>query len=138
MTGLSHPCHIAIRSSHDATIAQLDARSFARDAGLGGAEQTRIATVVAELASNIAKYAGAGRITLAEHHLAGRRYIEIEARDRGPGIACVATAMADHTSTGGTLGLGLPGVRRLVDEFTIESGADSGTTVRARRWLDGR
>jgi serine/threonine-protein kinase RsbT len=68
--------------------------------------------------------------------LDGTTGIEVTARDRGPGIANVEQALADHFSTGGTLGLGLPGVRRLVDDFTIESQPGQGTEVTIRIWKE--
>ena len=127
---------VSIRTHRDASIASLDARSFARDCGLDHVEQTRIATVVAELAGNIVKYAERGRVRISARQIDGARCIDVVVSDRGPGIASIDEAMRDHSSTGGTLGLGLPGVRRLVDEFDISSTIGSGTVVRVRRWVD--
>ena len=132
------PLVVRVTSPDDVAAAALDARSFARDAGLGVEEQMRIATVAAELASNIAKYADHGRIRLSWRLVDGIGCLDVEANDRGPGIASVDVAMQDHISSGGTLGLGLPGVRRLVDEFEISSTEGHGTTVRTRRWAGRR
>ncbi|MFZ6861958.1 ATP-binding protein [Undibacterium sp. Ji67W] len=97
---------------------------------------TEVATVTSELAMNIVKYAGCGGaivVTLEKH---GRRYIDIVAEDKGHGIANIAQAMVDHFSTKGTLGVGLPGVKRMADEFEIKSEPGRGTKVSVKKWLD--
>lgn len=96
---------------------------------------TTVATVVSELAMNIVKYADSGgsvRIVLATK---GRVSIEIWAQDNGPGIPDTAQAMQDHFSSTGTLGVGLPGVKRMVDEFDLQSALGVGTSVRVKKWL---
>ncbi len=90
-------------------------------------------TTVSELARNILKYAGRGTIRLSCYGELGTEGIEIQAEDRGPGIADVEAAMRDHYSTSGTLGLGLPGVRRMMDSFTIDSAPGRGTRVTVRK-----
>ena len=127
---------VAIHEQRDAASAALDARSFARECGVDRIEQLRLATVVAELAGNIVKYAGSGRIQVAARRVDGRRCVDIVASDRGPGIASIEDALRDHESTGGSLGLGLPGVRRLSHEFEISSSSTTGTVVRVRRWIE--
>ena len=104
-----------------------------------GAETDRflIATIVSELGSNIVKYAGRGLLRLERSEEHGNVDIEIWAEDRGPGIPDTARALADHYSTGGTLGLGLPGVRRMADHFQIHSSADDGTRILARKRIRG-
>jgi serine/threonine-protein kinase RsbT len=94
-----------------------------------------IATAVSELARNILKYAGTGEIRLRQVEGRSGRGIEIEAVDRGPGIEDLEAAMRDHFSSGGTLGLGLPGVRRMMDEFSLESTPGEGTRVTAVKWM---
>ena len=94
-----------------------------------------IATTVSELARNILKYAGSGEICLRRVKKIGGRGIEIEATDRGPGIEDCDVAMQDHFSTSGTLGLGLPAVKRMMDEFSLESTPGEGTRVTARKWI---
>ncbi|WP_326537985.1 ATP-binding protein [Pseudorhodoferax sp.] len=96
---------------------------------------TEAATVVSELGMNIVKYAGRGNMTVSLQ-AAARAYVEVLAEDRGPGIADLDLALTEHYSSRGTLGLGLPGVRRMSDEFDISSRPDAGTRVRARRWLE--
>ena len=126
---------LAIRSEADVAAASLDARAFARECGLTRIDVAKVTTVVSELANNIVKYADHGRITLRHVTRDDRSGVEVEARDSGPGIASLEDALADHHSTGGTLGLGLPGARRLMDTFEITSTLGSGTTVRACKWL---
>jgi serine/threonine-protein kinase RsbT len=94
-----------------------------------------IGTAVSELARNILKYAHTGEIWLRHVEGPKGRGIEIEALDEGPGIADTEAAMRDHVSTSGTLGLGLPGVARLMDEFSLDSAPGKGTRVKARKWL---
>jgi anti-sigma regulatory factor (Ser/Thr protein kinase) len=97
---------------------------------------TEAATMVSELGMNIIKYAGRGNLTLVlQERVQG--YFEVLARDHGPGIADLRLAMAERYSSKGTLGLGLPGVRRMADDFEIHSSTADGTSVRARRWLGG-
>ena len=94
-----------------------------------------IATAVSELANNIVKYAGRGEIQM-DRIIAGSRIgIEVIAWDRGPGIEDIQKAMADHFSSGGTLGLGLPGVKRMMDEFELTSDPGKRTMVTIRKWL---
>ena len=101
-------------------------------------DRAMIATIVSELGSNIVKYAKRGvlRVCRTEHQ--GTVDIDIWAEDNGPGIADVALAMQDHFSTGNSLGLGLPGVRRMADEFWIRSSENTGTRVFARKRLRGQ
>ena len=125
----------AIRSESDASGAVLESTLYSRQAGFAETPSRLIATAVSELVRNILKYAGKGELSLRQIREPGRRGIEIEATDQGPGIADCEAAMQDHFSSGGTLGLGLPGVRRMMDEFQLESTPGSGTRVTARKWL---
>ena len=93
-----------------------------------------LATVAVELARNILKYAGTGHLLVRSLSEGGREGIEIQAKDRGPGIANVEEALVDGFSSGGTLGLGLPGIRRIMDELEIESSPQGGTCIVARKW----
>ncbi len=112
----------------------LESTLFAREAGFDETPSRLIATAVSELARNILKYAGSGEILLKR--VAGSRGpgVEILATDRGPGIADVEAAMQDHYSSSGTLGLGLPGIRRMMDEFSLESTPGEGTRITAKKW----
>jgi serine/threonine-protein kinase RsbT len=118
----------------DIAKAILHADRVSGQIGFGPNDQSRIATAVSELARNIIKYAGTGQVVISTVERLGRRGIEIVAEDQGPGIDDIERAMKDHYSSGGTLGLGLPGVRRLLDEFSLESAPGQGTRVKGRKW----
>lgn len=125
---------VRIGSEHDILAARQRGRELAADGGFTGSELTLIATAISELARNIVEYAGEGEIVLALLTNGTRRGIAVVASDRGPGIPDVAQAMQDGYSTSKSLGLGLPGARRLMDEFEIESEMGTGTTVTMRKW----
>lgn len=129
---------IPIRSDLDLVAARQRGREMARDLGFSAGELTLIATAISELARNIVVYAGAGEIQLAAIEQAGRRGLVILALDEGPGIRDVKLALQDGYTTSRSLGMGLPGVRRLMDDFEIESELGKGTRVRVRKWLNGR
>ena len=108
---------------------------MALHAGFSVSEATLIATAISELARNIVAYANQGSITLKPvNGSSGTRGVTIVAADSGPGITDVAQALRDGYSSSGGLGLGLPGVRRLMDEFDIASRSGSGTTVTVTKW----
>jgi anti-sigma regulatory factor (Ser/Thr protein kinase) len=94
---------------------------------------SQILTVVSELASNIVKYANRGSLRLGSEKRSDGYWVEIVAQDEGPGISNYALALEDHYSTSGSLGLGLPGVRRMVDEFLISSPEQGGTLIRVAK-----
>jgi serine/threonine-protein kinase RsbT len=126
---------VHIRQEMDAIRAVLEATEQARSRGLDEIASRMFATAVSELARNILCYAGSGEIQLRWVEERTRRGIEVVALDKGPGIPDVERALQDHYSSAGTLGLGLPGVRRLMDEFRLESEVGKGTRVTARKWL---
>jgi serine/threonine-protein kinase RsbT len=125
----------AIRSEKDAGRTVLESTLFSREAGFTDAPSQMIATAVSELVRNILKYAGTGEIRLRRVKKMGNSGIQIEAIDAGPGIADCEAAMQDHYSSGGTLGLGLPAVKRMMDEFSLESTPGEGTRVTALKWI---
>lgn len=125
---------VAIRSDQDIVLARQKGRSLAIALEFSACDATLIATAISELARNIVTYAIEGEILLKAINGGARRGIEITARDAGPGIVDIEQALRDGFSTSGSLGLGLPGVRRLVDEFHIESKKNRGTTVTVRKW----
>jgi serine/threonine-protein kinase RsbT len=127
---------VAIQTEHDATRAIMQARRSAAAAGFDPARVSMLGTVASELVRNILKYAGSGELIVRLLRKDSVRGIELVATDHGPGIADVEQAMKDHVSTGGTLGLGLPGVKRMMDEMQVESAVGKGTTVAARKWLE--
>jgi serine/threonine-protein kinase RsbT len=132
---LKNDLHIKIRSGADIVAARLQGRQLAGDAGFSSTDQTIIATAISELARNIVEYAHGGEIRLTLFRAANTRGIRVEAHDDGPGIANIELAMQEGYSTGGGLGLGLPGIRRLMDEFVINSKPGEGTTVSTTRWI---
>ncbi len=126
---------ITIRAESDVARAIVQANRMSQAVPFQPVDQSRIATAVSELARNILKYAGHGQITLRQIADSARRGMEIVAEDNGPGIADRDRALTDHFSSGGTLGLGLPGVKRMMDEFALESEPGAGTRVTIRKWL---
>jgi serine/threonine-protein kinase RsbT len=123
-----------IRSDLDIVIARTLARDTAKALGFGAIDQARIATAVSELARNIFLYAGAGTVSVRKVERNGRSGIEIVCDDHGPGIVNVELVMRDGYSTSRGMGMGLPGTKRLMDEFDIQSVEGSGTTVICRKW----
>ena len=113
-------------------------RKLAAQMGFDESAQFLIATAVSELATNILRYANQGRITLRIIRKDSRDGIEVTAEDYGPGIVNIDEAMQEHFSSGNGLGLGLPSVRRIMDEFAIESKPGQGTRIVARKWRADR
>ena len=127
---------IALESEHDIIIARSEVRSLAAVLGFRPIDQTRLVTVSSELARNIVKYAQRGRMIAEPIEAAqGRAGLRLIFEDEGPGIPDIAAAMRDGFSTGRGLGKGLPGSKRLVDVFEIESEVGRGTRVTIVRWL---
>lgn len=127
---------IAIRSSADIVEARRLGRELAAQAGFAGSDLTVIATAISEIARNIIEYAGSGDIALSvtpSRH--GRLGLHVVARDQGPGIPNLRQVMQDGFSSGKGLGLGLPGARRLMDEFDVETEPGRGTTITMCKWL---
>jgi serine/threonine-protein kinase RsbT len=126
---------IAVRCDADIVLVRQQARTLAKEMGFSPSDLTLIATALSELARNIVSYARQGEIILSQIRQESRRGISIIARDHGPGIADIQRAMLDGYSTGKGLGLGLPGTKRLMDEFEITSSVGQGTTVKATKWV---
>lgn len=126
---------IAIESDADVVTARQRARQLAIGLDMPSTDQTLLATAISEVARNITAYAQRGEVLLElVRDGSGRRGIRVVARDEGPGIADLERALTDGYTTGGGLGLGLPGARRLVDEFEIETAPGMGTTVTLVKW----
>lgn len=126
--------HVAISSDQDIVSARQKGRLMAAELGFSTGDATLIATAISELARNIVSYARKGQITLKMVNGLNRQGISIIASDKGPGIPDIRQALRDGYSTSGSLGLGLPGVRRLMDEFEISSQPGQGTTVAVKKW----
>lgn len=126
---------LEIFSQTDVAYAALEARKYAKEIGFQNASQCMIATAVSELARNIIIYAKEGRIQLERFSDKSKTGIEVVAEDTGPGIEDVEQAMQERFSTGGTLGVGLPGTRRLMDFFEIDTQPGVGTKITIRKWI---
>lgn len=126
---------VAIERELDIVAARQTGRELAAALGFSSTDQTLLATAISEVARNILSYAGRGRVAISSVYESGRRGILVVASDHGPGIADVEQAMRDGYSTGNSLGVGLPGARRLVDDFELASVLGQGTTVTLKKWL---
>jgi len=125
---------VSISTEGDVILARQNGRELAQISGLTGTDVVLVATAISEVARNILRYAGEGEVVLTIES-AGRGALMVTAQDRGPGIADIELAMLDGYSTGSSLGLGLPGARRLMDEFELVSELGHGTRVTMRKWL---
>ncbi|HET9395300.1 MAG TPA: anti-sigma regulatory factor [Nitrospiraceae bacterium] len=125
---------IALRSTDDIIKARQLVRDCAVLQGLSLVDQTKLVTAASELARNTLVHGGGGEMCLRAVNEGTRRGVQVTFTDQGPGIADVELAMTDGYTTGGGLGLGLSGSKRLVNEFVIESKPGKGTTVRIVRW----
>jgi len=126
---------VAILRETDVVIARQKGREIASGCGFSSTEQTLIATAISEIARNIVVYAGTGEVLLVAVEEVGKRGILVVAKDDGPGIEDTELAMRDGYSTAKSLGLGLPGARRIMDEFSLESARGKGTTVTMKKWV---
>ena len=135
---MSKTTRLRIASEADVARSLMEASRIARDMGFNPHDAQTVATAVSELARNIIKYAGTGEIAIDQTGTDRQAAIQITARDRGPGIADTEAAMRDHFSSGGTLGLGLPGVKRMMDDFELDSAPGRGTRVVVRKWREPR
>ena len=135
---MSDERRITIRSDDDVVAARREARELAASLGFEPTDLTLLATAISEVARNITAYAGEGEIVVSVRNSGGRLGIRVVARDAGPGIDDVELALRDGYSTGEGLGLGLPGARRLVDEFAIDTAPGRGTVVTMVKWGPNR
>jgi serine/threonine-protein kinase RsbT len=130
---------IPIESDADVVTARQRARAMASGLELTGTDQTLLATAISEVARNITAYAKRGEVLLSVvQDTNGRHGIRVIARDDGPGIENVELALQDGYTSGTGLGLGLPGARRLVHDFEIETAPGQGTTVTLVMWETAR
>jgi serine/threonine-protein kinase RsbT len=125
---------VPVRSDTDVLLARQKARALAQPLRFSSSELTLIATAISEIARNIVSYAGSGSVVLRLVQKNKTRGITIVAHDDGPGIADIERAMEDGYSTSGGLGLGLPGTKRLMDEFEVVSAPGEGTTITMTKW----
>jgi len=119
----------------DIVAARQLGRNLAKELGFGTVDQARITTAISELARNIYLYAGQGQICIEKLFDNGKAGLKLIAMDSGPGIKDIRQVMQDGFSTSGGLGAGLPGVKRLMDEFDIKTSIGDGTEIQAVKWL---
>jgi serine/threonine-protein kinase RsbT len=125
---------VPVNADIDIVTARQKGRELARDLGFTSTDLALIATAISELARNIILYANSGEILLSVVENGSRRGLKVVARDDGPGIPDIERALEEGFSTSRSLGLGLSGVRRLMDEFDIVSEIGNGTTVTVKKW----
>lgn len=125
---------LPIRSGDDVVRVRQRVRACAIEIGLSLVDQTKIVTAASELARNTLDYGGGGDVAVEVVQQGGRRGVRLSFEDQGPGIADIDKALTDHFTTGGGLGLGLGGAKRLSNEFHIESTPGAGTRVVIARW----
>lgn len=128
---------VTVASDADVLIARQTGRRVAEGVGFTGSDLTMISTAISELARNIIRYAVKGEVVVAPLMEGSRVGVLVIARDNGPGIPDLDLAMRDGYTTGSGMGLGLPGARRLMDEFAISSQVAEGTTVVMKKWTRG-
>ena len=123
-----------IAADTDIVQARQTGRELAAEVGFSPGDQTVIAAAISEIARNILMYAQRGEVRLHTVNDSGRRGLIVVAEDKGPGIRDVTRALQDGYSTSGGLGLGMPGARRLMDEFEVVSEVGQGTRVTMKKW----
>jgi serine/threonine-protein kinase RsbT len=126
---------VKIINEWDIVAARQLGRNVAKELGFGTVDQGRITTAISELARNIYLYAGQGSVSIEKLNINGKSGLKIIAEDQGPGIEDIRRVMEDGYTTSGGLGAGLPGAKRLMDDFDIESIPGEGTKIIATKWL---
>jgi serine/threonine-protein kinase RsbT len=127
--------YVTIMKEWDIVAARQMGREIAKNLGFGTVDQARITTAISELARNIYLYAGEGQICFEIVESLDHKGIKVLATDTGPGIRDLSQVMEDGFTTSGGLGAGLPGVKRLMDDFDIESEVGKGTTITTTKWV---
>lgn len=125
---------LSVKTESDIVEARLRVKQHAGRVGLDITDDTKLVTAVSEIARNMVLYGGGGTMLIEEVIERGRRGLRVTFEDQGPGIPDLERAMGDGYTTGGGLGLGLPGSKRLVHEFNIKSEAGKGTRVEMTTW----
>jgi serine/threonine-protein kinase RsbT len=131
---VSRASTLPLRSLEDLVVLRQTVRAWAVEQGLGIVDQTKIVTAASELARNTLDYGKGGTATLEALAENNRRGVRLTFEDQGPGIADIEQALRDGFTTGGGLGLGLGGARRLSNEFAIRSEPGAGTKITITRW----
>jgi serine/threonine-protein kinase RsbT len=133
MSELEHGT-VQIEEEADIAVARRVVRDIAGKVGFGTTETTRIITAASELGRNVFKYAGKGSMYWRILQKGTASGVELRFEDHGPGIADLDAAMREGHTTGGGLGMGLPGAKRLMDEMDVQTAPGEGTTVVVRKW----
>ncbi|MBT2737948.1 anti-sigma regulatory factor [Bacillus sp. ISL-7] len=131
---MENESYVKIITEWDIVAARQLGRNVAKELEFGTVDQARITTAISELARNIYLYAGQGEIRIERIDGRDKRGIKVIAADNGPGIQDIRKVMEDGYSTSGGLGAGLPGVKRLMDEFDIISSLEEGTIIKTVKW----
>jgi serine/threonine-protein kinase RsbT len=131
---MENESYVKIITEWDIVAARQLGRNIAKELEFGTVDQARITTAISELARNIYLYAGQGEIRIERIDGRDKRGIKVIAADNGPGIQDIRKVMEDGYSTSGGLGAGLPGVKRLMDEFDITSSLEEGTIIKTVKW----
>ncbi|PQA59014.1 anti-sigma regulatory factor [Siphonobacter curvatus] len=126
-----------IQKDQDVVILRNRVKEYATKIGMGLVNQTKLITGASELVRNMLRYAQGGEVLIEVVSRGRENGIRLTFSDRGPGIADLNKAMQDGFSTGRSLGLGLPGTKRLMSEFSIKSAVGEGTTVTVIKWKNG-
>jgi serine/threonine-protein kinase RsbT len=126
---------VEINIDSDIVVARQKSRELAKKINFSSSELAGIAAAISELARNIVSYADHGKVTVSLINESGHQGISIIVEDTGPGITDVKLALQDGYSTSGSLGLGLPGVKRLMDDFEIQSTIGKGTIIKLKKWV---
>ncbi len=132
--GEGDEAHLPIQTDKDVVLARQRGREIAAQIDFSSTDLTLIATAISEIARNVVRFADHGQMRIRTIEDPTRRGVLIVARDIGPGIPDVRRALEDGYSTYGGMGLGLPGSRRLMDEFQIASEVGKGTTIMMTKW----
>ena len=132
---MSTQSYVKILNEWDIVAARQVGRNVAKELGFGTVDQARITTTISELARNIYLYAGQGEIGIEKLWDNGRTGLRVIAEDKGQGISDIRRVMEDGYTTSGGLGAGLPGVKRLMDEFEIDSEVGVGTKITTTKWI---
>ena len=134
MNAMKSEIRVDIHSSSDIVVARQEARTMALAAGFSLCDSTLITTAISEIARNVLEYAESGEVTMSLLKNGVKNGVKIVVTDRGPGITDIDQVMKDGYSSRKGLGIGLPGTKRLMDEFEIRSRAGSGTTITMKKW----
>lgn len=131
---MRHEIRVQIASPTDIVAARQRGRALASEAGFSVCDSTLITTAISEMSRNVLEYASHGEVTLSLLKNGKQKGVKIVVTDEGPGIADIARVMKDGYSSGAGIGIGLPGTKRLMDEFNLRSTIGSGTTITMKKW----